>query len=80
MTAKKEAKKLRHLGSLRAHFHLTPPATTTTLTSNSYWGHSDHNIYTTTSDHLHGTFHTTLLQDPDSAKNQWLNNEHTTWF
>ena len=53
MAAKKEAKKLRHLGSLRAHFHLPPiHATTTTLTSNSYQGHSDHNIYMTTSDQL----------------------------
>ena len=50
---KREAKKLRHLGSLRAHFHLPPiHATTTTLTSNSYQGHSDHNIYMTTSDQL----------------------------
>ena len=49
MAAKKEAKKLRHLGSLRAHFHLNPiHATTTTLTSNSYRGHPWPHLY----DHL----------------------------
>ena len=61
---KKEAKKLRHLGSLRAHFHLPPihamprpTLTRDTLTT----------IYIrpplTSYNHLHGTLHTTLLQE-----------------
>ena len=48
---KKEAKKLRHLGSLRAHFHL-PPMPPPLLSRPTLTEDTPDHIYTTTSDQL----------------------------